>query len=87
MGIVYGVEIADDDDKYLVIARKALNIFNDFMVQNIPVDMQFQSNASQLIELPRLPHTAEPDRVHMGDKRHRARELQISVSYLVCKSG
>ncbi|KAI0658590.1 CyP450 monooxygenase [Cubamyces menziesii] len=32
MGIVYGVEIADDDDKYLVIARKALDIFNDFMV-------------------------------------------------------
>ncbi|KAI0329603.1 CyP450 monooxygenase [Cubamyces sp. BRFM 1775] len=32
MGIVYGVEIADNDDKYLVIARKALDIFNDFMV-------------------------------------------------------
>ncbi|KAI0650858.1 CyP450 monooxygenase [Trametes meyenii] len=32
MGIVYGLEIADDDDKYLVIARKALDVFNDFMV-------------------------------------------------------
>ncbi|KAH9899431.1 CyP450 monooxygenase [Cubamyces lactineus] len=32
MGIVYGLEIADDDGKYLVIARKALDIFNDFMV-------------------------------------------------------
>ncbi|KAI0677671.1 CyP450 monooxygenase [Trametes maxima] len=32
MGIVYGLEIADDDDKYLDIARRALDVFNDFMV-------------------------------------------------------
>ncbi|KAI0355429.1 CyP450 monooxygenase [Trametes cingulata] len=32
MGIVYGLEIADDDDKYLSIARKAMDVFDDFMV-------------------------------------------------------
>ncbi|KAI0832849.1 CyP450 monooxygenase [Trametes gibbosa] len=32
MGIVYGLEIADNDDKYLIIARKALYVFENFMV-------------------------------------------------------
>ncbi|KAH9854914.1 CyP450 monooxygenase [Lenzites betulinus] len=32
MGIIYGFEITDDDDKYILIARKALDIFDDFMV-------------------------------------------------------
>ncbi|KAI8982787.1 CyP450 monooxygenase [Trametes punicea] len=32
LGIVYGLDIVEDDDKYLVIAKKALDIFNDFLV-------------------------------------------------------
>ncbi|KAI0371500.1 CyP450 monooxygenase [Pilatotrama ljubarskyi] len=32
MGIVYGLDIADDDDKYLTIARRAMDVFDDFMV-------------------------------------------------------
>ncbi|KAI0774724.1 CyP450 monooxygenase [Trametes elegans] len=32
MGIVYGLDVADDDDKYLNIARKAMDIFIEFVV-------------------------------------------------------
>ncbi|KAL1937769.1 hypothetical protein VTO73DRAFT_12922 [Trametes versicolor] len=32
MKIVYGLEVADDDDKYVMIARRALDVFNYFMV-------------------------------------------------------
>lgn len=32
MKIVYGLEVDDDDDKYIMIARRALDVFNNFMV-------------------------------------------------------
>ncbi|CDO75203.1 hypothetical protein BN946_scf184794.g10 [Trametes cinnabarina] len=32
MGIIYGLEIADNDDKYLKIARKVMRIFIEFIV-------------------------------------------------------
>ncbi|KAL7282714.1 hypothetical protein ACG7TL_004188 [Trametes sanguinea] len=32
MGVVYGLDVAEDDDKYLKIARKAMDIFIEFMV-------------------------------------------------------
>ncbi|KAI0638606.1 CyP450 monooxygenase [Trametes polyzona] len=32
LGIVYGLPIDDDDDKYLTIARKGLNVFINFLV-------------------------------------------------------
>ncbi|KAI9057429.1 CyP450 monooxygenase [Trametes sanguinea] len=32
MGIVYGLEIAEDDDKYLTIARKTMDVFSEFVV-------------------------------------------------------